>query len=213
MTEKRLIHEADDGVAYRVILTNSDGTTADPGGGAANDREVVVTTYRVTTSGTGYSVGDTVTASRVLDVDGDTVTQVGATIWYNETTAASIATAPTAAHLSLAGAGALTDAQLRASRVNVEPLGMPGTARQQATTATNANIALTSGVARISVFARLQPLRYVVGSSSQTANAATSHYLAAGERVDIDVPATPNLAVIRASDATGDGAAEITELS
>lgn len=111
-----------------------------------------------------------------------------------------------------AGSG-LTDAQLRASRVNVEPLGIPGTARQQATTATSANVALTVGVGRISLFARGQPLRYAVGSTSQTANAATSHYLASGERIDIDVPATPNIAVIRASDATADGAAEITELS
>lgn len=111
------------------------------------------------------------------------------------------------------GSGGLTDAQLRASRVNVEPLGIPGTARQQATTTTSANVQLTVGVGRISLFARLQPLRYVVGSGEQTANAASSHYLASGERIDIDVPATPNIAVIRASDATGDGAAEITELS
>jgi hypothetical protein len=98
-------------------------------------------------------------------------------------------------------------------RTNVEPLGIPGVARQQATTTTSANVALTAGVARISLFARSQPLRYAVGSVAQTANASTSHYVAAGERIDIDVPATPNIAVVRASDATGDGAAEITELS
>lgn len=98
-------------------------------------------------------------------------------------------------------------------RAPVEPLGIPGVARQQATTASNANVVLTVSVARISLFARIAPLRYVVGSSAQTANAATSHYLGAGERIDIDVPTTPNIAVIRASDATVDGAAEITELS
>jgi len=183
------------------------------GGGEGVDREVVVTVYRATASGTGFNVNDTITATRVLDVSGASATQVGATVWYNESTAAVLASAPAASSLTIAGAPSLTDAQLRASRVNVEPLGIPGTARQQATTTTSANIALTSGVARISVFARLQPLRYLVGSSSQTANNATSHYLAAGERIDIDVPATPNIAVIRASDATGDGAAEITELS
>lgn len=120
-------------------------------------------------------------------------------------------------------AGAATEATLSAQnakmpvliggRTPVEPLGIPGTARQVATTTSNANTVLTAGVGRISIFARLAPLRYSVGSAAQTANAATSHYLAAGERIDIDVPATPNIAVIRASDATADGAAEITELS
>lgn len=98
-------------------------------------------------------------------------------------------------------------------RVPVEPLGIPGVARQIATTTSSANQPLTVGVGRISIFARIAPLRYSVGSAAQTANATTSHYLAAGERIDIDVPATPSIAVIRASDATADGAAEITELS
>lgn len=98
-------------------------------------------------------------------------------------------------------------------RIPVEPLGTPGIARQVATTATTSNTVLTGSVGRISIHARLAPLRYVVGSAAQTASATTSHYLAAGERIDIDVPATPNIAVIRASDATIDGAAEITELS
>ncbi len=101
----------------------------------------------------------------------------------------------------------------QSGRLPVEPLGIPGVARQQATSTTSANVPLTAGVGRISLFARLQPLRYLVGSTAQTAHAGTSHYLAAGERIDIDVPTTPNIAVIRASDATADGAAEITELS
>jgi hypothetical protein len=98
-------------------------------------------------------------------------------------------------------------------RTPIEPLGRPGTARQQSTTTASANIVLTASTGRISLFARVSPLRYVVGSSAQTANASTSHYLAAGERIDIGLPTTPNIAVIRASDATQDGAAEITELS
>jgi len=100
------------------------------------------------------------------------------------------------------------------NRLVVDTLGQPATARQIATTVASANQALTStGVTRISLFARIAPLRYSVGSTSQTADAATSHYLAAGERIDIAVPSTtPNIAVIRASDATTDGAAEITEL-
>jgi hypothetical protein len=112
-------------------------------------------------------------------------------------------------------AGAIDDKlpDLLNSRVVVDTLGQPATARQVATTVTSANQALTaSGVNRISLYARISPLRYMVGSTSQTANNATSHYLAAGERIDIALPATPNIAVIRASDATEDGAAEITEL-
>ena len=69
-------------------------------------------------------------------------------------------------------------------RLPVEPLGIPGVARQVATTTMNANTALTVGVGRISIFARIAPLRYSVGGAAQTANAATSHYLAAGERIE-----------------------------
>lgn len=103
---------------------------------------------------------------------------------------------------------------LVSGRVPTEPLGIPGVARQQTTTTASANVSLTANVARISLYARSSALRYSVGANSQTANASTSHYLASGERIDIDVPVpTANIAVIRASDATADGAAEITELS
>lgn len=118
----------------------------------------------------------------------------------------------TATQTTLAAINAKVPA-LVGGRTPVEPLGVPGVARQQATTTSSANVALTSNVGRISLYARVSPLRYSVGSASQTANAATSHYLGAGERIDIDVPSTPNIAVIRASDAYADGAAEITELS
>lgn len=106
--------------------------------------------------------------------------------------------------------GPLTDTQLRASRVNVEPLGIPGVARQLAAGAASANTALTSGVARISIHARGADIRYRVGTGAQTAS-STSHFIAAGERLDIDVPATPNIAVIRAG--STDGTLEVTELS
>ena len=106
--------------------------------------------------------------------------------------------------------GPLTDTQLRASRVNVEPLGIPGVARQLAAGASSANTALTSTVGRISIYARGADIRDRVGTGAQTAN-ATSHFIAAGERLDIDVPATPNIAVIRAG--TKDGTLELTELS
>lgn len=96
-----------------------------------------------------------------------------------------------------------------ATRIRVEPLGTPGVARQLAVTATSANVALTSTVRRASLYARLPDLRYSVGSSAQTAS-ATSHFLAAGERIDINLPATPNIAAIRAG--TTDAVLEISEL-
>ena len=110
--------------------------------------------------------------------------------------------------------GAITTSQLPATlsngRLNIEPLGVPGVARQLTAGAASANTALTVGVARISMYARSADIRYAIGSSSQTAS-ATSHFIAAGERLDIDVPSTPNIAVIRAG--TTDGTLEITELT
>lgn len=100
---------------------------------------------------------------------------------------------------------------LPAGRLSVEPLGIPGVARQLAAGAASANTALTAGVGRISIYARGADIRYAVGSAAQTANASTSHFIAAGERLDIDVPASPNIAVIRAG--TVDGVLELTELS
>lgn len=96
------------------------------------------------------------------------------------------------------------------NRLLVEPLGIPGVARQLAAGATSANTGLTVGVVRISIHARGADIRYAVGSAAQTAS-GTSHFIAAGERLDIDVPATPNIAVIRAG--ATDGTLEVTELS
>jgi hypothetical protein len=96
-------------------------------------------------------------------------------------------------------------------RLNVEPLGIPGVARQLAAGAATANTTLTVGVGRISIYARGADIRYAIGSSTQTASATTSHFIASGERLDLDVPATPNIAVIRAG--STDGTLELTELS
>lgn len=95
-------------------------------------------------------------------------------------------------------------------RIPVEPLGIPGTARQLTANATSQNLTLTVTCRRISMYARNADIRYLVGSASQTAN-STSHFIAASERLDIDVPTAPNIAVIRAG--TTDGILEITELS
>jgi hypothetical protein len=52
-------------------------------------------------------------------------------------------------------------------------------------------------------------IRYAIGSSSQTAS-GTSHLIGIGERLDVAVPATPNIAVIRGG--TTNGTLELTEL-
>lgn len=93
---------------------------------------------------------------------------------------------------------------------SVEPLGIPAVARQLSAGSASANTALTSTCRRISVRAIGADIRYAIGSSSQTAS-ATSHFIANGERLDLAVPATPNIAVIR--NASTDGTLEVTELS
>lgn len=95
-------------------------------------------------------------------------------------------------------------------RQPVEVLGIPGVARQLAAGASSANTALTSTCRRISIRAVGADIRYAIGSSSQTANAATSHLIGIGERLDVAVPATPNIAVIRAGATSG--TLELTEL-
>ena len=94
-------------------------------------------------------------------------------------------------------------------RSAVEPLGQPGVARQLAASSTSTNTALTTTCRRISAFARGADIRFAIGSSSQTAS-STSHYIANGERLDLVVPATPNIAVIRAGSI--DGTLEVSEL-
>ena len=96
--------------------------------------------------------------------------------------------------------------------IPVEPLGVPGVARQISVTTSSVNTQLTAGVKRISIKARTCDMRYAVGSTSQTANATQSHFIEAGERLDIAVPSGGHIAVIRDSAATANGTLCITEL-
>jgi hypothetical protein len=52
-------------------------------------------------------------------------------------------------------------------------------------------------------------IRYAIGSASQTAT-TTTHFIANGERLDLAVPVTPNIAVLR--NGSTDGTLEVTEL-
>lgn len=92
---------------------------------------------------------------------------------------------------------------------SVEPLSVPGTARQLAAGSTSANTALTTTCRRISMRAVGADIRYAIGGSAQTAS-ATTHFIANGERLDMAVPASPNIAVIRGG--ATDGTLELTEL-
>ena len=88
------------------------------GGGSTIDKEFVVTTYRAKNAFTGASVGDTITATQVYDLTGTNPVLTN-TIWFNQSTALALASAPAAANLEIVGASALTDAQLRATPINV----------------------------------------------------------------------------------------------
>lgn len=106
-----LWHDNGDGSYSRVIYSQNGGG----GGGGAADREIVVNNFRVTTAFTGASVGDVITQMRVLDLTGDDPVQVGATIWFNDTTQLALASAPSAANLEPLGAAGLTNSQLVAA--------------------------------------------------------------------------------------------------
>lgn len=90
-------------------------------GGAETDLSIVL--YRVKTAFTGASIGDTVTATRAISIVSDTVTQVGSTLWRNESTDAVLASAPSAANLEAVGATGLTNAQLVAAGLMSETKG------------------------------------------------------------------------------------------
>ena len=92
----------------------------------------------------------------------------------------------------------------------VEPLGVPGLARQLTATNTSANTALSANVYRISMRAVGADIRYQVGSGAQTAT-STSHFIANGERLDVALPQGGNIAVLR--NGTTNGTLEVTELN
>ena len=96
--------------------------------------------------------------------------------------------------------------------VVTENLGTPGVARRVTVTVASANTALTATVTRISIKARTCDMRFMVGAVAQAAVATTSHFIEAGERLDIAVPLNANIAVIRDSAAIADGTLCITEL-
>lgn len=211
-----------------VVAVNADGSPIGGAGSGSNtDRELVVSTYRCKTAFTGASVGETITATQIIDVSGATPTTIS-TIWRNQTTAADLPSAPSAANLELTGSTALTSAQLAAAGLALEAtqqqvrdrlpasmptpgllpvdaLGTPGAARVQATSAAAANIALTPTCRRVSMYATAGTWYAISGAAS-----TSSHFIAEGERLDFDVPASTTISVLQDSSA---GSVRITELA
>ena len=116
-------------------------------------------------------------------------------------------------------------------RLKGSGLKVPGVARQLAASSSSSNTALTVGCQRISILAVTADIRYSIGTTAQTANGNTSHFIKTGERLELDVPIhidsavdgngdpvnaatfgkviASNIAVIR--DASSDGTLELTE--
>ena len=86
----------------------------------------------------------------------------------------------------------------------VDTLGTPGTPRVQATSSATASIVLTTTCRRVSMYATQGTWYSISGTAT-----ATSHYIGAGERIDIDVPAATTVSVLQESAA---GSIRITEL-
>ena len=94
------------------------------GSSGATDYELVVSTYTCRVAFTGASVGDIITQTQVIAITNG-VASTFLTVWRNQSTAADLASAPASANISLNGATALTDAQLRASAVPVSLATVP----------------------------------------------------------------------------------------
>ena len=130
----------------------------------------------------------------------------------NSVVAGLPASAPSDGLTASAPSDGLTDAQLRATAVVTEPLGVPTVAHQLTATTTSQSQALSAGCRRVSIRARGCDIRYVIGVGAQTANASTSHFIAQDERLDWAVPAGAHIARIRDSAATADGSLAVTEI-
>lgn len=105
--------EGADGAINVNILSGGSGG----GGSSSADRELVVTTYICKTAFSGASIGDSITATQVIDVSAAPTTI--STIWRNQTTSTDLVSAPSAANLEIVGSTALTNAQLREAPVPV----------------------------------------------------------------------------------------------
>lgn len=93
---------------------------------------------------------------------------------------------------------------------NVEILGKPQEARQIGVTTTPNSTTLSTGVYRISMYAKGGDVRFDIGQGTQYAD-QTCHFIANGERLDFSVTSGAQIGTVLA---TGSNPAtlEITEL-
>lgn len=89
--------------------------------------------------------------------------------------------------------------------IPVDTLGTPGTARNQTTSGTAANIVLTTTCRRISMTATAATFYSISGTAT-----SSSHYIGANERLDFDVPASTTISVLQV---TAAGTVYVTELT
>lgn len=172
-------------------------TTEDFGGGGSGtttDKELVVSTYRCKTAFTGASVGDTITATQIIDLSGSTPTTLS-TVWRNQTTAADLASAPSAANLELTGSTALTNAQLRESSLDViTPLPTAPITGQGKIATTGVAVQLASNVLKNGVIVKAnsnnaQPLFVGPAGVTNTNDGTGNGYrLDPGEAISFAVP-------------------------
>jgi hypothetical protein len=145
-------------------------------------------------------------AKTATDISGSNPLPVTGPLTSAQLTSAALATDAVAQAIR----DRLPSAFVTPDRLTTDTLGAAGVARQLSAGAASANTALTTTCRRVSIHARGADIRYVIGTGAQTAS-GTSHYIASGERLDLNVPASAQIAVIRAG--TVDGTLELTELT
>lgn len=159
------------------------------GGGSSTDRELVVSTYTVKTAFTGASVGDTITATQIIDVTGAASTV--STIWRNQTTAADLGSAPTGTNLTLVGSQALTDAQLRANPIGTRTYAA-AIARVAVAAATAPSVAITATEVLVHASTRC-----FIATGAAPVATTNDIPLEAGEKFHLRITSGHKIAVIR----------------
>ena len=110
-----------------------------------------------------------------------------------------------ATETTLAAVNTKVPSQITPGLLPVDTLGTPAVARVQATSGTAANIVLTTTCRRLSMYATQGTWYSISGTAT-----SSSHYIATGERLDIDVPASTTISVLQETSA---GSIRITELT
>ncbi|MNK96244.1 hypothetical protein D3C87_1165140 [compost metagenome] len=101
-----------------------------------------------------------------------------------------------------------------ATGISANVLKQPLAARKIQVTAVSAEVQLTAATKRVSMYARGCDCRFRISAATGTAIATTDHFIAAGERLEFEMPnATPWIQAIAADLQSATGQLEITELS